>query len=220
MTQTLDEQQLIERIKVSYQDVISDLPPIEELPRYVMFSEYRQEQRQFLDGLLKAHSALSLSCQLVDSKQQAVSLSSEQLEQFNTTSHLDWSLTSLAFDHTHATIFISLCFQDDLKQMVEEHRPPRKPILTFKNLAILLISCCMLGISLYLFNQAPEWLVFIIFAVGFLGLCMLYDHVKDYIQYNKVKDDPLKTLIVAGYFAEHLEEYATQTLILDKNSNE
>ncbi|ENX56121.1 hypothetical protein F885_00706 [Acinetobacter higginsii] len=77
----------------------------------------------------------------------------------------------------------------------------------------------MLGISFYLFNQAPEWLVFIIFAVGFLGLCMLYDSVKDYIQYNKVKDDPLKTLIVAGYFAEHLEDYATRTLILDKNSS-
>lgn len=37
MTQTLDEQQLIERIKVSYQDVISDLPPIEALPRNVKF---------------------------------------------------------------------------------------------------------------------------------------------------------------------------------------
>ncbi|MEE9902878.1 hypothetical protein GPS47_01005 [Acinetobacter haemolyticus] len=220
MNSTADELQLIEKIKASYQDVISDLPPTEVLPRHVKFSEYCQEQRHFLDALLKAHSALSLSCQLIDSKQQAVSLSSEQLEQFNSTTHLDWSLRSLSFDLTHAAIFISLCFQDDLKQMVEEHRPPRKPILSFKNLAILLISCCMLGISLYLFNQAPEWLVFIIFAVGFLGLCMLYDSVKDYVQYNKVKDDPLKTLIVAGYFAEHLEDYATQTLILDKNSNE
>ncbi|VXA57941.1 conserved hypothetical protein [Acinetobacter proteolyticus] len=219
MTQIVDEQQLIERIKASYQDVISDLPPIEVLPRYIKFSEYSQEQRHFLDALIKAHSALSLSYQLIDSKQHAVSLSSEQLEQFNITSHLNWSLTTLCFDLTNAAIFISLCFQDDLKQIVETHRPPRKPILTFKNLAILLISWCMLGISLYLFNQAPEWLVFIIFAVGFLGLCMLYDSVKDYIQYNKVKDDPLKTLIVAGYFAEHLEDYATRTLILDKNSS-
>ncbi|MDO3665255.1 hypothetical protein [Acinetobacter higginsii] len=219
MTQILDEQQLIERIKASYQDVISDLPPIEVLPRYIKFSEYSQEQRHFLDALIKAHSALSLSYQLIDSKQHAVSLSSEQLEQFNITSHLDWSLTTLSFDLTNAAIFISLCFQDDLKQIVETHRPPRKPILTFKNLAILLISWCMLGISFYLFNQAPEWLVFIIFAVGFLGLCMLYDSVKDYIQYNKAKDDPLKTLIVAGYFAEHLEDYATRTLILDKNSS-
>lgn len=219
MTQILDEQQLIERIKASYQDVISDLPPIEVLPRYIKFSEYSQEQRHFLDALIKTHSALSLSYQLIDSKQHAVSLSSEQLEQFNITSHLDWSLTTLSFDLTNAAIFISLCFQDDLKQIVETHRPPRKPILTFKNLAILLISWCMLGISFYLFNQAPEWLVFIIFAVGFLGLCMLYDSVKDYIQYNKVKDDPLKTLIVAGYFAEHLEDYATRTLILDKNSS-
>jgi hypothetical protein len=33
MTQPLDEQQLIERIKVSYQEVISDLPPIKALPQ-------------------------------------------------------------------------------------------------------------------------------------------------------------------------------------------
>ncbi|ENW92697.1 hypothetical protein [Acinetobacter dispersus] len=220
MHPTADELQLIERIKASYQDVISDLPPIEVLPRHVKFSEYCQEQRHFLDALLKAHSALSLSCQLIDSKQQAVSLSDEQLEQFNSTTHLDWSLKSLSFDLKHAAIFISLCFQDDLKQIVETHHPSRKPILSFKNLAILLVSWCMLGIAFYLFNQAPEWLVFIIFAVGFLGLCMLYDSVKDYVQYNKVKYDPLKTLVVAGYFAEHLEDYAKQILTLDKNSNE
>ena len=78
----------------------------------------------------------------------------------------------------------------------------------------------MLGISFYLFNQTQKWLVFIIFAVGFLGLCLLYDTIKNYIQYNKVKYDPLKTLDVAGYFAGHLEDYASRVLILDKNSNE
>lgn len=58
MTQTVDEQQLIERIKVSYQDVISDLPPIEALPRNVKFSEYSNEQIRLLDALLKENSAL------------------------------------------------------------------------------------------------------------------------------------------------------------------
>lgn len=213
----INEQQLIEKIKKSYLEVVTDLPNITTLPRKIKFSEYSPEQMHFLQAILKNHAVLQLSFQFLDTQQQIISLSSEALEQFNITSHLDWSLTKLAFDHTHAAIFISLCFQDDLKQMVEEHRPPRKPILSFKNLAILLISCCMLGISLYLFNQAPEWLVFIIFAVGFLGLCMLYDSVKDYIQYNKVNDDPLKTLIVAGYFAEHLEIYVSKLLTLDKS---
>jgi hypothetical protein len=220
MTQTLDEQQLIERIKVSYQEVISDLPPIEALPRNVKFSEYSNEQIRLLDALLKENSALSLSCQFLNANQQSVSFPREQLEQFNVTSHLDWSLTTLNFDLPHAVFFISLYFQDDLKQIIEEHRPLRQPILSFKNLVILLTSLCMLGISFYLFNQTQKWLVFIIFAVGFLGLCLLYDTIKNYIQYNKVKYDPLKTLDVAGYFAGHLEDYASRVLILDKNSNE
>lgn len=40
MNSTADELQLIEKIKASYQDVISDLPPTEVLPRHVKFSEY------------------------------------------------------------------------------------------------------------------------------------------------------------------------------------
>lgn len=190
------------------------------MPRNVKFSEYSNEQIRLLDALLKENSALLLSCQFLNSNQQTVSFPREQLEQFNVTSHLDWSLTTLNFDLPHAAFFISLYFQDDLKQIIEEHRPPRQPILSFKNLVILLTSLCMLGISFYLFNQAQKWLVFIIFAFGFLGLCLLYDTIKNYIQYNKVKYDPLKTLDVAGYFAGHLEDYASRVLILDKNSNE
>lgn len=137
------------------------------MPRNVKFSEYSNEQIRLLDALLKENSTLLLSCQFLNANQQTVSFPREQLEHFNITSHLDWSLTKLKFDLPHAAFFISLYFQDDLKQIIEEHRPPRKPILSFKNLVILLISLCLLSISFYLFNQAQKWLVFIILQLVF-----------------------------------------------------
>ena len=213
----MNEQQLINKTKELYQEVIAELPKITTLPRKVKFSEYSPEQISFLRAVLKDDSALFLHVQLLNAQQQTITLTDEELEKFDPTLHLDWSLQALSLNITHAAIWISLCFQEDLKVLLVQHRTPRQPILDFKNLAILLFSLCMIGASFYLFNQVPEWLVSIVFAVGFLGLCWLYDAIKTYVQYDKKEFDHLQTLHLAHYFAEHLEDYASPLLHLDSN---
>lgn len=212
-----NEQQLILKINTSYQEVVKELPQAVHLTINTQFSKYNPEQRYYLQSLLKNHADLFLLFQFKDQQQRIVSLTEDKLEQFNLGSHLDWSLHSISFDSSHASIHISLCFQDELKGLLIEHLPiTRKKLNLLKCLVILLVSLSSIGSSIYLVKKAPFWIFFTLFALGFLCLKLSLDLFITLFKNRKPEENTIQTFSLAHYFAAHLEDYALQTLALNQ----
>ena len=215
----MSKNELILKIETTYAELSHDMPQQVAIPRYTQLHHLTPAQRSYLSYLAQEHCKLFLNFEFIDPNRNSVSLDQATLEAFDPDQYLDWQVESIYFDDIEAASWISLHFNQEIKQLGLENEKkqfsfPLKILLMFITVMISFLICYLT------INYDNSWIPKIAFAVGFCGLSIIWDAFKTQ---RKSKTEEMinnRIWIMAYDFSERINQIADTKFDLDTDEED
>lgn len=206
------EEQFLEKLKSSYDELLSDLPTIIDLPRHQKFSSFNPDQLNYLQQLIDHAGTLDVKVFLLDSDQNSIELDHNQDTPFKVEAHLDWEIDLLQYHFAFGIIWISLHFQDELEKICQSECPPES--ISKEKIIFASVFASVFFMMSYFLNDSA--IIFkVTFVLGLLCLYYIFNHIRTQRKTHSAEAKNLNQLHISQYFSFYLGEYVTQQLKLD-----
>lgn len=212
----INEEQAIANIINNYNQNLIGIDFETQIPRDKPIREFTPSQLHLLEHLVDNKDVLFLEIELFDDDSYNLVKLDGEMNKNDLDRYHHYHIQRINFNFAYAMIWISLSFQHEVDQLMNEVLKPnpidKKDIL----LAIIIALICFTTL-LITFGGLPELMVFALFAGGFSSLSYIYDKTKELIIYKSKRKQNERKFYVSQYLTEHLDHYANDKLHLDHN---
>lgn len=216
------EHHFVQKLRNTYDGLITDLiqdhiDSIKTLPRHQQFSSFSSSQLNALQQLINHGSTLIVEIVLLDAEQQAVEIDLSQSPPFQVKAHPDWQIDHLKYNFSSGFIWVSIYFQDELKEICQSELPQKT--MSIEKIIFACIFAAIFFTAALLFSDI-QTLMTVCLVLSFLCLSFIYQHIRGHTKSKIEQDMKLTQLHISQYFSFHLGTYATEKLSLDDFSDD
>ncbi|WP_343682143.1 hypothetical protein [Acinetobacter baylyi] len=208
------EDQIIEKIERTYDQKLNHLPSIEYIQRNIFIKNLDLPQQQYLMYLIKKREELFINI-ILYADNSVIEINKIFHENLKINDIQNFSIHSLDFNLTHASLWIGLHFEDDINKLSKEVFSPTNHQKLKSTLVATFLILVLILVWWFYSIEFSSMFGITLFLITFLSFGYIWEILKSSLPINQKKLLLRHKFDIASYLAQELQYYVADKLKFD-----